>query len=391
MFKAWQVRGLALVVALMVMVPMLIGTRPAKADSPTTATADLNLLKALVLNSTTKTVGGQPQVGYRIRFLSGSLKGQAVNIDSAILVNGIVYHQGDHVMVQIIDRFDGTKQYVISDYDRQSSLWWLAILFVLVIAWFSRWHGLRSVIGLVFSFVVIIGWVIPEIATGGDPVTVSLLGSAAVLIVGFVITEGFTRLAWASILGTVLTMAVIGLLSQWAIFFTHLTGFGSEEAFYLQGQNGTVSINLRGLLLAGIIIGTLGILEDVAVSQVATIGELRSANPGLSRWELYQAGMRVGRSHLAAIINTLTLAYAGSALPLLLLFHLGGQPGSQIVNSEIVATEIVRSIIGSIGLIMALPITTACAILIHVSRAGGGHVHSQTMPLGSPTHPELRA
>ncbi len=352
---------------------LLASAYPARAQTDATTLGTPN--RAVVTVAIVKTVNGQQVATYTVRFLDGTHKGTAVVIgqnSGAIISNGIIFHKGDHVFVQTINKIDGTKDYLISDYDRRMPLWWLAIFFVLVIAWFSRWHGLRSVIGLAFSFVVIIGWVVPQIASGASPVLVSLFGSAAVLVVGFVITEGLTRLTWASILGTVVTMAVIGLLSIWSISFTHLTGNSSEEAFFLQGQ-GSSTIDLRGLLLAGIIIGTLGILEDVAVSQVATIGELRSANPRQSGWDLYRAGMRVGRTHLAAIINTLTLAYAGSALPLLLLFHLGGQPMNQIINGELVSTEIVRTIVGSIGLILALPITTACAVLLKVQ---GTHGHS---------------
>lgn len=332
--------------------------------------------RAVVLRSETRTVDGQQQVVYEIRFTSGAAKGRTVTIgetSGALLSNGQIFPVGADVYVSSIQKIDGTTQYLINDYDRRSGMWWLVAIFVAAVVWFSRWRGTRSLLSLAFSLFVIIGWIVPLIATGSNPVTVTIFGSAAILIVGFLLTEGWSRLTLAAAVGTTVTMAVIGGLSAWAIALTRLTGNASEEAFYLQGL-GAANIDLRGLLLAGIIIGTLGILDDMAVSQAATVGELRRANPRLTNRQLYQSALHVGRTHLAAIINTLTLAYAGSALPLLVLFNANPQPASLTLNGENIATEIVRSVVGSLGLILALPITTAGAVLLKVN-SSAGHPH----------------
>jgi uncharacterized membrane protein len=334
--------------------------------------------QATVLATDRRTVEGQDIVRYTLRLTSGPDKGQAVvsgDEQGAVIMNGIIFQPGDHVIVAVIDKVDGTKGYVIQDYERRSSLWVLVALFVIVVIWFSRWRGVRSLISLALSFVVIIGWIVPRIAAGHNPVSTTILGSTVILVVGFLLTEGRSRLTAAAMTGTVATMMLIGGLSVWATKFALLSGVSSEETFYLQSATGR-PIDVHGLLLAGIIIGTLGILDDIAVSQAAAVGELWSANPKLSRGQVYQAAMRIGRSHLVAIINTLTLAYAGSALPLLVVFHSSTQPWGITVNSETVATEIVRSIIGSIGLILALPLSTLAAVVLNV-RGTHGHHHAE--------------
>lgn len=333
--------------------------------------------RAEVLSAEVTTTDGQPRVVYRLRWLDGAAEGQSFTIGEgggAVSTHGNIFRSGDRVFVVSIDKIDGTKQYLITDYDRRGGLWWLVALFVAAVIWFSRWRGTRSLVGLAISLVVIIGWIVPLITTGSNPVLVTIIGSTVILAVGFLLTEGLSRLMWAAALGTTVTMVIIGALSAWAIRLTSLTGNASEEAFYVQNI-GSGAIDLRGLLLAGIIIGTLGILDDMAISQAATVAELRRANPRQSRRELFNAAMRVGQKHLAAIINTLTLAYAGSALPLLVLFNANPQPVSMTLNGENIATEIVRSIVGSLGLILALPITTAVAVWLNVRSDHPHHEH----------------
>lgn len=368
-----------IVLLMMVMTSVFSLPIPSYAQEAQTTTAVDRLERARVVNVQRVTVDGQEQVTYQLHMLTGPQAGQEVTSGGdggAILVNGVVFRPGDKVFVTVINKYDGSTGYVIQDYDRRASLWWLVGLFVLIVIWFSRWRGVRSLLGLALSFTIIIGWIVPRIAQGSNPVLVTILGSSAILITGFFLTEGLSRLTAAAVVGTVCTMVLIGVLSFWAIGWSTLSGISSEETLYLQNATGR-SIDLHGLLLAGIIIGTLGILDDIAVSQAATVGELWVANPKLTRRKVYQGAMRVGRTHLVAIINTLTLAYAGSALPLLVLFSSGTQPWMTIVNSELVATEIVRSIIGSVGLILALPISTLAAVWLRVQ---GTHGHTHTEP-----------
>lgn len=336
--------------------------------------------RTAVILSATASIGadGQSSTIYRAKLLDQPNKGQEIIIgddESASVVGNHTYVVGDKVVLTVIHHISGTDRYFIYDNDRRQSLLWLVAIFIAAITWFSRWRGVRSLISLAFSFVVIIGWIVPMIVQGDNPVFVTLVGSTAVLMVGFLLNDGFHRSTLAAGAGTVLTMIIIGGLSFWAINFSQLTGTSTEETLYLQNIiNGT--IDLRGLLLAGIIIGTLGILDDIAISQVAMVGELWHANPRMKRWEVYRAAMRVGQSHMAAIVNTLVLAYAGSALPLLVLFSGAQQSGQFILNGELIATEIVRSIIGSLGLVLALPITTAMAVWLRVKT----HGHTYGMP-----------
>lgn len=331
--------------------------------------------QAVVIKATEQTIDGVPGWEYEVRFLSGAQSGQTVTIgDNETVTNtGFkTFAQGDRVFVALIHHIDGSDRYLILDHVRGHNLWWFLALFIVAVIWFSRWRGVRSLFGLAFSFTVIIGWVVPQIANGANPVVVTLLGATVVLLLNFVLIEGFSRATAAAASGTVITMLLTGLLSLWAVEVLHLTGEGTEEAFFLQGMF-EGAIDIRGLLLAGIIIGTLGILDDIAISQVAAVAELKRANPAQSKRQLYQAAIRIGQSHLAAIVNTLVFAYAGAALPLLVLFSLSELPIQTILNGELVATEIIRTIVGSIGLVLALPITTLLAVTLNVTS-----IHSET-------------
>ena len=317
--------------------------------------------------------------GYEIRLTSGPQRDKKITLggDQPITQTGsVLYTVGDRVMVDSYEDASGATQYVITEYQRQSALWILLVLFLLAVVWLSKWRGIRSLVGLAVSFVVMIGWMVPSIANGGPPVPITIVGAVIMLTFSLLITEGFSRRTWASLLGLTLSMLIIGALSIWSIYFSHLTGLSSEEASYLQNLSGS-NVDVRGLLLAGFIIGTLGILADVGIGQVATVAELRHEQPNTPAAVIYARAMRVGLSHLSAIIHTLVLAYAGAALPLLVLFSIGNAPVGTTLNSEVMATEIVRTIVGSIGLVLALPLTTWAAIVLKVTpdESGEGHVH----------------
>lgn len=340
---------------------------PVSAQTEEEATTESLPQKAVVTEKKSTTIDGETRDVYSVRFQAGAQKGQVVDIgdNETVPVIGVKsYRVGDRVLVSSINHIDGSVKYLITDYDRRNGLLWLVGAFMVGVIWLSRWRGVRSLVGLAFSYIVIVLWIVPLIAQGFQPVTVTLAGASAILLISFFVTEGFGRHTFAAATGTVAAMLIIGVLSLVAMNFTHLTGASSEEAFYLQTDPNPIDV--RGLLLAGIIIGTIGLLDDIAISQVATVGELRRANPRLSGRQLYSAALRVGRSHLGAIVNTLLLAYTGSALPLLVLFSQGQNPAGFVINGEIVATEIVRAIVGSIGIILAVPITTALAVWFKV-------------------------
>lgn len=277
---------------------------------------------------------------------------------------------GDEVvLVQLSDPADPTaSSYQIAEHQRGKPLIWLVALFAAAIVAFGRLRGLAALAGLGASFAILLTFVVPGIATGGSPLPIAITGSALIMFVVLYLTHGITAQTSVAVLGTLGSLVLTGLLGSLATAAAHLTGFGSEEATTLSMYQRDV--DLHGLLLAGIIIGSLGVLDDVTVTQAATVTELSHANPGLSRTQLYRAATRVGRAHIASTVNTIVLAYAGASLPLLLLLTADSRPVSQILTSEFLAQEIVRSAVATLGLIAAVPLTTALAAL--VATAGRG-------------------
>jgi uncharacterized membrane protein len=203
----------------------------------------------------------------------------------------------------------------------------------------------------------------PGILQGYSPVLLSVGVSAIIIILGSYITHGFNRTTTAAVLGMLVTIVVTGVIAYFAVDSTRLRGLETEDAMYLN-LNMQGSIDLVGLLLGGILIGLLGVLYDAAIGQAVAVEELRRAGPNLSAKHVFLRALRIGREHIGALVNILALAYVGAALPLLLLFYTSKFPFSVSVNNEIFATEIIRSMIGSIGLILAIPITTLISVFI---------------------------
>ncbi|WP_409073407.1 YibE/F family protein [Micromonospora chalcea] len=267
------------------------------------------------------------------------------------------------VLVELIDPADpSVKSYNIAEHQRGTPLIWLLVLFAAAIVAFGRWRGLAALGGLAASFAILLGFVLPGIGGGQPPLLVAIVGAALIMFVVLYLTHGITAQTSVAVLGTLGSLVITGVLGLLATSATHLTGFGSEDATTLSMFQGDV--DLHGLLLAGIIIGSLGVLDDVTVTQAATVTELAHANPGLSRRQLYRAATRVGRAHIASTVNTIVLAYAGASLPLLLLLVADSRPVSQILTSEFLAQEIVRSAVATLGLIAAVPLTTALAAIV---------------------------
>jgi uncharacterized membrane protein len=218
---------------------------------------------------------------------------------------------------------------------------------------------------------VLLLFIVPSILDGHSPLLVAIAGSAAIMLSVLYLTHGFTVPTSVAVLGTLTSLTLTGGLSALATAALHLTGVASEEDNFLAIAN--QDVNMRGLLLAGILIGSLGVLDDVAVTQAVTVEELALANPTLSTVGLYRAAARVGRAHITSVINTIILAYAGASLPLLLLIAAGNQPLGEILTTQLMAQEIARSIVGTLGLIAAVPITTALAAFAasHAVTSGG--------------------
>jgi uncharacterized membrane protein len=304
----------------------------------------------------------QPYQKLRLEILTGQRAGRAVTVDygtQSLGSNVVLYRPDDQVQVMHVIRVDGGDAFFITDPVRSGPLLVLFILFVTAIVAVSRWKGVRSLLGLGVSLYVITQFILPVILAGYPPVLVTILGAFALLSITQYLIYGWSLKTHAAVLGILISLIITGLLATIFVEATRLTGYGSEEVGFLQTAG--ASIDPRGLLLAGILIGALGVLDDVTISQASSVFELTAANPAFGVRELYRRAMNIGQDHIASTVNTLVLAYVGASLPLLLLFAIFPQPFGQIVNREFVTEEVVRTLVGSLGLIVAVPITTLLA------------------------------
>lgn len=259
---------------------------------------------------------------------------------------------------------DDPTSYQVVDFQRGAPLLVLALVFAAAVIVLGRWQGLAALVALGLSFVVLVAFVLPAILAGQDPLLVAVVGAGLIMFVVLYLTHGFSARTSTAVLGTLLSLALIGVLSAAFSAVTSLTGL-DEDTSSLMGVLGA-PIDARGLLLAGIVIGALGVLDDVTVTQTSAVWELRKADPAMSWRQLYKAGQRIGRDHVSSAVNTLVLAYAGAALPMLLAYTLSGRTFGEVVSSQAVAQEVVRTLVGSIGLVAAVPITTAIAAAVAV-------------------------
>lgn len=269
--------------------------------------------------------------------------------------------------------------YTLYDFERRGPMLILAALFVVVVLVFARGRGALSLAGLAISLALVLLFVVPSILDGNSPLLVALVGSMAVALTTIPLAHGWGPKSLAALLGTAGSLVLTALLALLFTNLTHLTGLSSEEAIFL--QIGDANVSLQGLLLAGMVIGALGVLDDVTISQASTVLALRRANPGLRARRLFGLALDVGRDHVSATVNTLVLAYVGAALPILLLFSAADLGFGDALNLEVVAKEIVATLVGSIGLIAAVPITTGLAAALALSvaperiDAADGHGH----------------
>lgn len=292
-------------------------------------------------------------------FLEGPRKDQAVTFEN----DYIQLEKGDVFYLDYLVSIDGVEHFVIREMDRRIPLAIVVGLFALTVLVFGGMQGLRSLVSLGASLLVIIYALVPALVEGYSPVLVSTLVATVVLFCAIFFTHGFNRSSAIAFCGTLAAVGVTGLLAWLSIAYTSLSGLSSDETVYLN-LNTRGELDLVGLLLAAIIIGALGVLDDIAITQVAVVEELYKFETFLTKWDIYRRAIRVGKEHVGALVNTLVLAYAGASLPLLLLFSLSDSSWLSIVNREVFATEIVRSMVGGIGLVLTVPITTLLAVLI---------------------------
>jgi len=302
------------------------------------------------------------QRNLQLQIMTGPLTGQVVEYDgvSDIKVVGAgVYSVGDKVIVNYSPGLDGQNIFYITDYVRSNDLLWLLGLFIIAILIIGRRQGLNALLSLVISFIFIIKVMVPLILHGFNPLLIGLIGSFVILLIIVYFTGGVNKKSHIALLSILLSLTVTAILAFVFGSLSHLTGTAQEEATYLVSAG--VAVNFRSLLFAAIIIGTLGILDDVVVGQVEVVAQIKALNPRLPWPRTFLMSMKVGRAHLGAVVNTLFLAYVGVSLPLILLISLHQAPFLsffQIVNNEQISTEIIRTLVGVIGLSLSVPITT---------------------------------
>lgn len=301
----------------------------------------------------------------KVKILEGEEEGQELIIHHggtfAINPNQKVA-LGNKVVLYKSTNLEGETQYHIIDKYRIDTILILILAFFAFVLAFSRLKGFGAIIGLIFSLAVIVKFIVPQILAGKDPILISIVGSFLIMIVTIYLAHGFSKRTNVALLATFITLTASGLLAALFVNIAHLTGLGNELAYGLRfGQTG--DINVKGLLLGGMIIGALGVLDDVTTTQSASVFELAKANNKLTFIELAQRGFVVGREHISSLVNTLVLAYAGVALPLFLIVVLNpsGQPLWFLLNSEAISEEVIRTLAGSFGLILAVPTTTLLA------------------------------
>ncbi len=291
---------------------------------------------------------------------SGPGQGQSAAI--SLPQGDITLRAGDDIVLDMVtDVSSGQPTYAYADHQRSTSMVWLVGLAVAAVLAFGRWRGLASLAGLAFSFAVLVLFVIPAILGGAPPLLIAVVGAAAIMFAALYLTHGINVHTSIAVAGTLASLVLTGLLGAAFTSSMHLTGIGGEDTSYLSATQ--YGIDLRGLLLAGIVIGALGVLDDVTVTQAFTVAELAQGGRG-SRRDLYRSATRIGRAHVASAVNTIVLAYAGTSLPLLLLVAVSPDPLPQMLTSEFLAQEILRTAVGTIGLVASVPITTALATLV---------------------------
>lgn len=262
-------------------------------------------------------------------------------------------------------------QYSVTDVNRKFPLMLLAGVFALVVVAVGRMRGVMALVALALSFAVLTLFILPAILQGSNPLVVAVVGASAIMLIALYICHGLTARTSVAVIGTLISLLLIGLLGSLFIGWASLSGNTDDNTGLIHGLY--PHIDMSGLLLAGVIIGSLGVLDDVTVTQTSAVWELHQADPTMSAKQLYRAAIRIGRDHIASVVNTLVLAYAGAALPLLLLFSIARSSMGTVANSELVAEEIVRTLIGSIGLVASVPVTTAlAALVVAADRAGSG-------------------
>jgi len=310
-------------------------------------------------------IEGQKQLYQKIelKILTGSEKDKIVTVENGnqALANVTKYEQGEKVIATKDVSPDGIEIYSVTDFVRRDSLWVLGVIFVVLTILVAKWKGVMSILSMVFTFVVVFIYVLPNLSNGANPIIIATIASLIIIPISFYMAHGINQKTTVAIVSSIVALGATAVLSLMFISLGRLTGLSSEEAGMLLVQR-SGNFDMKGLLMCGIIIGALGVLDDITISQAAIVNELIKSSEKPKGALIYKQAMNVGRDHISSMVNTLVLAYAGASLPLLLVFVDNPHPFSEIINYEFLAEEIIRTLVGSIGLILAVPITTLIAV-----------------------------
>lgn len=310
-------------------------------------------------------IEGQKQLYQKIelKILTGSEKDKIVTVENGnqALANVTKYEQGEKVIATKDVSPDGIEIYSVTDFVRRDSLWVLGVIFVVLTILVAKWKGVMSMLSMVFTFMVVFIYVLPNLSNGANPIIIATIASLIIIPISFYMAHGINQKTTVAIVSSIVALGATAVLSLMFISLGRLTGLSSEEAGMLLVQR-SGNFDMKGLLMCGIIIGALGVLDDITISQAAIVNELIKSSEKPKGALIYKQAMNVGRDHISSMVNTLVLAYAGASLPLLLVFVDNPHPFSEIINYEFLAEEIIRTLVGSIGLILAVPITTLIAV-----------------------------
>lgn len=362
--------------SLLVPVPLVMAeTEPAEAPVATNTIERARVIEILT-DTTRKIPGTDTDTTYQ------SLKAELIDGPN---VGTVVMVENDYLNLDVGDEFyanhysepaSGVDTYSVQEPYRLPVVVGIGILFLLTVILFGGKQGLRGLVALVVSLGAIMYILLPGILAGYSPVLMSVGISSFIVIVGSYVTHGVNRTTTAAVFGMIVTICLTGALAYWSVYMAHLSGYSGEEATYLHFST-QGSIDFIGLLLGGIMIGLLGILYDAAIGQAIAVEELKSVGTHLSSGEIYRRAIRIGREHIGALVNTLAIAYVGASLPLLLLLHFTNMSLAATINQEIFSSEIIRTAVGSIGLVLTVPITTLISIWM-LREDGASHGHSHT-------------
>jgi uncharacterized membrane protein len=353
--------GLATVIGLVALWP---GSEPTRAEQvaetylpPGTTYPDAEVVSMETFDCATDPAVPADCADVVVEVLDGEGAGdfQQIQLEAPVVAAGI--EKGDVLVLTRDAGAEGGAAYGFYDYARTTPIIVLAIAFAVVVGLVARLRGLASLVGLTFAFVVLLQFVLPGLLSENSPTLVSLVGSAAIMFVVLYLAHGFSARTTTALVGTLFGLTLVAVMGSIAVSAARLTGLTSEETVQLQGYDPT--LNFSGLVLAGIVVAGLGVLNDVTITQASAIWQLHEVSPQMSWRELYSRGMAVGRDHIASTVYTIVFAYAGAALPLLLLFEVYTTPAWTLVTSSAVAEELIRTMVGAIALVLAVPVTTA--------------------------------